>query len=157
MLNDRADRRYASQEELFGAERFREIERIVLLENVDRKWVDHIDAMDDLESGIGLNAYAQRDPIAMYKIEGSQMFDEMISNIRADTVKMLLCIAPKREIERKQVMTAANNMNIGGKRVTVVKTKAEKVGPNDPCPCGSGKKYKKCCMGKDNAPSRPAK
>ena len=150
MLKKRADERYAAQEELFGNERFREIERIILLENVDRKWVDHIDAMDDLISGVGLNAYAQRNPISEYKIVGSQMFDEMIENIRTDTVRMLLCVVPRRPIERKQVMTAANDMNVGGeKKITVVKTKAQKVGPNDPCPCGSGKKYKKCCMGKE--------
>lgn len=149
MLKKRADERYAAQEELFGNERFREIERIILLENVDRKWVDHIDAMDDLISGVGLNAYAQRNPISEYKIVGSQMFDEMIENIRTDTVRMLLCVVPRRPIERKQVMTAANDMNVGGeKKITVVKTKAQKVGPNDPCPCGSGLKYKKCCMGK---------
>ena len=151
MLKKRADERYAAQEELFGNERFREIERIILLENVDRKWVDHIDAMDDLISGVGLNAYAQRNPISEYKIVGSQMFDEMIENIRTDTVRMLLCVVPRRPIERKQVMTAANDMNVGGeKKITVVKTKAQKVGPNDPCPCGSGLKYKKCCMGKKN-------
>ncbi len=150
MLKKRADERYAAQEELFGNERFREIERIILLENVDRKWVDHIDAMDDLISGVGLNAYAQRNPISEYKIVGSQMFDEMIANIRTDTVRMLLCVVPRRPIERKQVMTAANDMNVGGeKKITVVKTKAQKVGPNDPCPCGSGLKYKKCCMGKE--------
>ena len=150
MLKKRADERYSAQEELFGNERFREIERIILLENVDRKWVDHIDAMDDLISGVGLNAYAQRNPISEYKIVGSQMFDEMIENIRTDTVRMLLCVVPRRPIERKQVMTAANDMNVGGeKKITVVKTKAQKVGPNDPCPCGSGLKYKKCCMGKE--------
>ena len=150
MLKKRADERYAAQEELFGNERFREIERIILLENVDRKWVDHIDAMDDLISGVGLNAYTQRNPISEYKIVGSQMFDEMIENIRTDTVRMLLCVVPRRPIERKQVMTAANDMNVGGeKKITVVKTKAQKVGPNDPCPCGSGLKYKKCCMGKE--------
>ena len=150
MLKKRADERYAAQEELFGNERFREIERIILLENVDRKWVDHIDAMDDLISGVGLNAYAQRNPISEYKIVGSQMFDEMIENIRTDTVRMLLCVVPRRPIERKQVMTAANDMNVGGeKKIPVVKTKAQKVGPNDPCPCGSGLKYKKCCMGKE--------
>ena len=150
MLKKRADERYAAQEELFGNERFREIERIILLENVDRKWVDHIDAMDDLISGVGLNAYAQRNPISEYKIVGSQMFDEMIENIRTDTVRMLLCVVPRRPIERKQVMTAANDMNVGGeKKITVVKTKAQKVGPNDPCPCGSGLKYKICCMGKE--------
>ena len=106
--------------------------------------------MDDLISGVGLNAYAQRNPISEYKIVGSQMFDEMIENIRTDTVRMLLCVVPRRPIERKQVMTAANDMNVGGeKKITVVKTKAQKVGPNDPCPCGSGLKYKKCCMGKN--------
>ena len=116
MLKKRADERYAAQEELFGNERFREIERIILLENVDRKWVDHIDAMDDLISGVGLNAYAQRNPISEYKIVGSQMFDEMIENIRTDTVRMLLCVVPRRPIERKQVMTAANDMNVGGEK-----------------------------------------
>ena len=151
MLTERAKKRYASQEELFTPERFREIERIVLLENVDRKWMDHIDAMDDLENGVGLNAYAQRDPVAEYKIYGSQMFDDMIHEIRTDTVRMLMTVAPRRTLERKQVLTAANNMNAGGsgKKVTVTAIKRKKVGPNDPCPCGSGLKYKKCCMAKD--------
>lgn len=150
-LLDRAKKRYAFQEQTFTPERFREIERIVLLENVDRKWVDHIDAMDDLETGVRLNAYAQRNPVSMYKIESSQMFEEMIESIRNDTVRMLLTVAPRKPLERKQVMTAANNMNIGGgdKKVRVSAVKKKKIGPNDPCPCGSGLKYKKCCMSKD--------
>ena len=150
LLLDRAKKRYAYQEEVFTPERFREIERIILLENVDTKWVDHIDAMDDLETGVGLNAYAQRDPVSEYRIIGSDMFDEMVRNIRIDTVRMLLTVAPRKVIERKQVLTAANNMNAGGdKKVIITATKRKKVGPNDPCPCGSGLKYKKCCMSKD--------
>ena len=150
LLLERAKKRYAYQEEVFTPERFREIERIILLQNVDTKWVDHIDAMDDLETGVGLNAYAQRDPVSEYRIIGSDMFDEMVRNIRIDTVRMLLTVAPRKPMERKQVLTAANNMNAGGdKKVIVTATKRKKVGPNDPCPCGSGLKYKKCCMQKD--------
>ncbi len=151
MLLDRAKARYAYQEQVFTPERFREIERIVLLENVDRKWVDHIDAMDDLETGVGLNAYAQRDPLAIYKIESGEMFDEMISSIKNDTVRMLLTVAPRKPMERKQIMTAANDMNVGrtDKKVKITVVKKKKVGPNEPCPCGSGLKYKKCCMAKD--------
>ena len=150
LLLERAKKRYAYQEETFTPERFREIERIILLENVDTKWEDHIDAMDDLETGVGLNAYAQRDPVSEYRIIGSDMFDEMVRNIRVDTVRMLLTVAPRKQIERKQVLTAANNMNAGGdKKVIVTATKRKKAGPNDPCPCGSGLKYKKCCMAKD--------
>ncbi len=150
-LITRAEKRYAAQEAVFTPERFREIERIILLENVDRKWMDHIDAMDDLETGVGLNAYAQRDPVKEFKIFGSQMFDDMIHDIRTDTVRMLLTVAPRRTMERKKVLTAADNMNAGGgdKKVTVTAVKRKKVGPNDPCPCGSGLKYKKCCMAKD--------
>ena len=147
LLLERADALYKKQEELFTPEVFREVERIVLLENVDRKWVDHIDAMDDLMSGVGLRAYAQKNPVTEYKIEGSAMFDEMIESIREDTVRTLFRVVPKKNIERKQVMTAANSNRLGGaKNVKVLPMKkAPKVGPNDPCPCGSGKKYKKCC------------
>ena len=126
---------------------FREVERIVLLENVDRKWVDHIDAMDDLMSGVGLRAYAQKNPVTEYKLEGSAMFDEMIDSIREDTVRTLFRVVPKKDIERKQVLTAANANRLGGAKTVKVlpMKKAPKVGPNDPCPCGSGNKYKKCC------------
>ena len=147
LLLERADELYAKQEELFTPEVFREVERIVLLENVDRKWVDHIDAMDDLMSGVGLRAYAQHNPVTEYKIEGSAMFEEMIESIREDTVRMLFRVAPKKKIERRQVMTAVNATGAGGpKTVRVMPAKkAPRPGPNDPCPCGSGKKYKKCC------------
>ena len=147
MLLERADALYKKQEELFTPEVFREVERIVLLENVDRKWVDHIDAMDDLMSGVGLRAYAQKNPVTEYKLEGSAMFDEMIDSIREDTVRTLFRVVPKKDIERKQVLTAANANRLGGAKTVKVlpMKKAPKVGPNDPCPCGSGKKYKKCC------------
>ena len=113
LLLERADELYAKQEELFTPEVFREVERIVLLENVDRKWVDHIDAMDDLMSGVGLRAYAQHNPVTEYKIEGSAMFEEMIESIREDTVRMLFRVAPKKNIERRQVMTAVNATGAG--------------------------------------------
>ena len=147
MLLERADALYKKPEELFTPEVFREVERIVLLENVDRKWVDHIDAMDDLMSGVGLRAYAQKNPVTEYKLEGSAMFDEMIDSIREDTVRTLFRVVPKKDIERKQVLTAANANRLGGAKTVKVlpMKKAPKVGPNDPCPCGSGKKYKKCC------------
>ena len=149
LLTERAEKLYAEQEKLFTPEIFREVERSVLLRNVDVRWMEHIDAMDDLEGSIGLNAYAQRNPIVEYKIQGSAMFDEMIAGIREGTARMILTVRPRARVtERKQVMTGANATLRGepGKekvKPTPVK-KEKKVGPNDPCPCGSGKKYKKC-------------
>ena len=121
----------------------------MLLRNVDMNWVEHIDAMDDLIGSIGLNAYAQRNPVVEYKIQGSAMFDDMISAIRAGTARMILSVRPRAQVsERKQVLNGTASLKDGAKKVkpTPVK-KQEKVGPNDPCPCGSGKKYKKCCGG----------
>ena len=161
-LVERADKRYAEQEEIFreaeifkdrpefGNEPFREIERIVLLENVDRHWVNYIDDMDDLISGIGLRSYAQHNPITEYRLEGGNMFEQMITDIKEATVKKLLSVRPaQKPIERKQVLKAGEAALKGEVQMkkTVIKRKTEKVGPNDPCPCGSGKKYKKCCMG----------
>ncbi|MBR6796920.1 MAG: preprotein translocase subunit SecA [Clostridia bacterium] len=161
-LIERADKRYAEQEEIFrqaeifkdrpefGDEPFREIERIVLLENVDRHWVNYIDDMDDLISGIGLRSYAQHNPITEYRLEGGNMFEQMITDIKEATVKKLLSVRPaQKPIERKQVLKAGEAALKGEVQMkkTVIKRKTEKVGPNDPCPCGSGKKYKKCCMG----------
>ncbi len=139
---------YASKEEIFGGD-LREIERIVLLRSVDRHWEDHIDMMDDLKGSIGLNAYAQRDPINEYRIQGADMFDAMIDEIRMMTVRTLLSLV-KREapVERRAVFRPTAEGFAGDKKVAVKKTpivKKVKVGPNDPCPCGSGKKYKKCC------------
>jgi preprotein translocase subunit SecA len=153
-LAGRAEELLENQEETFTPEIFREIERAILLRNVDSRWVEHIDAMDDLRGSIGLNAYAQRNPIVEYKIQGSEMFDEMISEIRAGTVRGVLSARPRQDVsERKQVLNGVATMQGDGKtkvKPTPVK-KAEKVGPNDPCPCGSGKKYKKCCF--DNSES----
>jgi len=143
------DRHYARQEAEFGEETFREVERIVLLRNVDTKWMDHIDAMDQLKQGIGLRAIGNEDPVRAYQVEGYEMFEEMTSSISEDTVKMLMRVRPQERLQRKQVAkitgaSGADADNIGGRPQPVVK-KEKKVGRNDPCPCGSGKKYKKCC------------
>ncbi|HBL85502.1 MAG: preprotein translocase subunit SecA [Clostridiales bacterium GWF2_38_85] len=151
MLFERAKERYAQKEELFTSERMREIERIILLRNVDRRWIDHIDAMDDLVSGIGLRAYAQHNPITEYKIEGSNMFEEMSASIKIETARMVMTVVSKDRMERSQVMkvSTATQGPKGEKVVKAPTRKKEKIGVNDPCPCGSGLKYKKCCMGKD--------
>ena len=151
-LMEKAEAKYEEKEQLFGEEVFREVERAILLRNVDTAWMDHIDAMDELKGSIGLQAYAQRDPIVEYRIVGGEAFDAMVNDIREKTVRTLLSIVPKprEEVERVQV---ANPLQDGfegqGKRpvkkVTVVRREAPKIGRNDPCPCGSGKKYKNCC------------
>ncbi|HAN20901.1 MAG: preprotein translocase subunit SecA [Clostridiales bacterium GWF2_36_10] len=147
MLYERAEKKYAEQEEIFTSEIFREVERAVLLRTVDKHWVDHIDAMDDLTGSVGLNAYAQRNPFVEYKIQGGAMFEDMIASIREETVRMLLTVMPKKKIEREQVLVGdATLKGQEGKKVKPTpKRKIEKAGPNDLCPCGSGKKYKKCC------------
>ena len=150
----RAEALYAEKEKLFGDEVFREVERVVLLQNVDRKWMDHLDAMEDLKGSIGLHAYAQRDPVNEYRIEGADMFDEMVSEIRDDTVRMLLSAYPREnEIKRVEVAKPLIEGFEGGKppvKSQKAPAKSEKVGRNDPCPCGSGKKYKKCCGANKN-------
>ena len=152
ILVSRAEQRYAMQEEIFTPEVFREIERRLLLASVDRNWVIHIDAMDDLISSVGLNAYAQRDPVTQYKIQGSDMFDEMIATIREETVRRVLTVSPKRQVERKQILVDGTAGMKGDKSLNrTVKKAPVKAGPNDPCPCGSGKKYKKCCGSPANA------
>jgi len=151
---------YASKETEFGEENLRELERVVMLKIVDQKWMDHIDNMDELKKGIGLRGYGQQDPVVQYRLEGTEMFDDMIEDIRMDVVKILLNIRKKEgPIERKETTkvtgasledTAINLVdgNIsekeGGMNKTVV-NEGPKVGRNDPCPCGSGKKYKNCC------------
>ncbi len=148
ILVEKADKRFAEQEEVFTPEIFKEAQRAILLRVVDKHWVEHIDAMDDLISGINLHAFAQRSPINEYKIQGAEMFDSMISSIREETVRIVLTAKPVQRVERKQVMTAANvglKGQVPEKKVVVTKTSSKKVGPNDACPCGSGKKYKKCC------------
>ena len=146
MLTDRANAIYAAKEAEYGSETMREVERVILLKNVDTKWMDHIDAMDELKRGIYLRSMGQKDPVVEYRFEGFAMFDEMIASIREDTVRMILTIRlnqQRQPLQRVRVMQpVAEN---AGARTPVRKTAAQKVGRNDPCPCGSGKKYKKCC------------
>ncbi len=144
-----ADTIYSAKEEEIGLERMRELERVILLRVVDTKWMDHIDAMDQLRQGIGLRAYGQEDPVRAYQFEGFDMFDEMINNIQEDTIKYLFNVTVQTEAKRTQVAKATGTS--GGDEKVVNKTivKEHSIGRNDPCPCGSGKKYKKCC-GKNN-------
>ena len=157
MLSERALAIYAEKEELFGRETYLEIQRSILLKNVDSAWMEHIDAMDDLKSMINLQAYAHRDPITEYRISGGDMFDNMIADIRDKTVRMILAVVPRptQQIQRVQVANPITAGFEGGtqktvKKVSVKKDAAQKVGRNDPCPCGSGKKFKNCC-GAQNA------
>lgn len=143
---ERAMQKYAAQEELFG-EDMREVERIVMLQNVDSKWMDHIDMMDQLRRGITLRAYAQRDPVVEYKYEGMDMFEEMTENIKTDTIRMLFNVRPGAKAQQREQVakpTVASHGDGSEPESKTVKV-GKKVGRNDPCPCGSGKKYKKCC------------
>ena len=151
-LCDRAMEIYASKDELFGAEAFREIERAILLQTVDTCWMEHIDLMDDLKSSINLQAYAQRDPVNEYRIQGADMFDAMIDEIRETTVRRILSASPKApEIRRVEVAKPLTEGFAGtAQKRTVVKRTAEKIDRNGLCPCGSGKKYKKCCGMREN-------
>ena len=144
MLTDRALTIYSAKEAEYGSEIMRELERVVLLKNVDTKWMDHIDAMDELKQGIYLRSMGQKDPVVEYRLEGFAMFDEMIAAIREDTVRMILTarLGPQRQAPRREQVMRPAPENAGA---TVKKTAEQKVGRNDPCPCGSGKKYKKCC------------
>ena len=145
-LTEMALQAYADKESEFpDPESMREAERVVLLKTIDRKWMDHIDDMDQLRQGIGLQAYAQRDPLNEYKIAGYDMFNEMMASIREDTVKMMFRVKVEKPEEREQVakVTGTNKDDSGVK--APVRRNAPKIQPNDPCPCGSGKKYKQCC------------
>ncbi len=147
-LKDKAAALYQKREEEFTPQIMREVERVVLLRNVDQEWMDHIDAMEQLQDGIRLRAYAQQDPVVEYRLEGFDMFDAMIAAIRENTAKMILTVrlrtpeAPKREQVAKE--TGAGTAGDGTVKKQPVK-KQKKPGRNDPCPCGSGLKYKKCC------------
>ncbi len=153
---------YEEKEKAIGSETFREIERVVMLKVVDQKWMDHIDAMDELKNGIGLRAYGQKNPVDQYRVEGFDMFDEMVANIKLDVVKLMLHLEKREEAVRReqtvQITKAAqenlNSINVESstkkeeqapKTNTTVVNNGPKVGRNDPCPCGSGKKYKNCC------------
>ena len=159
-LKAKAHEIYEAKETEFGADNLRELERVVMLKIVDQKWMDHIDNMDELKKGIGLRGYGQKDPVVQYRLEGTDMFDDMIEDIKIDVVKILLNIRKKEgPIERTETSkvtgagledTAINLVdgNIsekeGGMNKTIVNN-GPKIGRNDPCPCGSGKKYKNCC------------
>ena len=160
-LKDKIHEIYEQKEAEFGSEDLRELERVIMLKIVDQKWMDHIDAMDELKNGIGLRAYGQKDPVVQYRIEGFDMFDEMIANIKIDVVRFLLN-ARKREtgIAQRQDsvhITSASLEDTAIKSLdgttpkkdnepnTPIVNKEPKVGRNDPCICGSGKKYKNCC------------
>ena len=139
-----AKAKYEEKEKDFG-DKFKEVERVVLLRNVDSKWMDHIDAMDQLRKGIGLRAVGQIDPVRAYAEEGFDMFEEMNESIREDTVKMLYHVYNPDNIQRKKVAKEVDTVNPDTGKKTPYVRKKEKIGRNDPCPCGSGKKYKNCC------------
>ncbi len=149
---DAAVKTYNAKEALLGENTMRELERVVMLRVVDEYWMDNIDAMDDLKQGIGLRAYGQHDPVVAYKEEGYQMFQAMVTAIREETVRrmFLVQLRPTQQVKREKV---AKETGAVGTADSVIKKQpvrsAGKTGPNDPCPCGSGKKYKKCCMQKD--------
>ena len=146
---------YEKKETAMTGEVMREVERIVMLRVVDEYWMDNIDAMDDLKQGIGLRSYGQHDPVIAYKEEGYAMFQAMITAIREETIRrmFLVQLRPRQELKREKVAqeTSATGTPDGTVKKQPVRKSADKVGPNDPCPCGSGKKYKKCCMQKDKA------
>ena len=128
------------------ANAMREAEKVILLRNVDRRWMDHLENMDELKEYVGLNSYAQRDPVAIYKIEGADMFDQMVDDIKEDTVRQILSIMPRRDVtQRVQVAKPTSEGYGDGKQIARKPVTSQKIGRNDPCPCGSGKKYKKCC------------
>ena len=163
-INEKALEIYENKEKEVGTEALRELERVVMLKVVDQKWMDHIDNMDELKDGIGLRAYGQSNPVDKYRIEGFDMFDEMVANIKVDVVKLILHLQKREEIKRTQTIqitkaaqeklnsinfessTDPNKKQNAEQKVnTTVVNNGPKVGRNDPCPCGSGKKYKNCC------------
>ena len=157
-LQELATKKYQEKEAEITEERMRELERVVMLKVVDEKWMDHIDNMDELKNGIGLRAYGQQDPVVKYRMEGMDMFEEMIANIKVDVVKILMNIRQQNGDVRRQeaakitgaALEAINSVD-GGKKISTpeysqtVVNEGPKVGRNDSCPCGSGKKYKNCC------------
>ena len=157
-LEKQANQKYQEKEEEITSEKMRELERVVMLKVVDEKWMNHIDSMDELKNGIGLRAYGQQDPVVKYRMEGMDMFEEMVANIKIDVVKILMNIRKQNGNAQRQeaakitgaALEAINSVD-GGKKISTpeysqtVVNEGPKVGRNDPCPCGSGKKYKNCC------------
>ncbi len=155
-LKEKALKIYAQKEEEIGSDQMRELERVVMLKVVDEKWMNHIDSMDELKNGIGLRAYGQKDPVVQYRLEGFDMFDEMVNNIKLDVTKILMHVRSAGNTERQETvkitgaaLEAIHSVDGGAKIGTdvdrTVRNEGPKVGRNDPCPCGSGKKYKNCC------------
>ena len=145
-LKEEAVKLYESKEAEFpNPEAIREVERVILLKVIDRKWMDHIDDMEQLRQGVGLQAYGQRDPLVEYKMSGYEMFDEMTQNIREETVRLLFHVKIEQKVEREQVAKVTGTNKDDSAPRGPVKRENAKVYPNDPCPCGSGKKYKQCC------------
>ena len=146
LLKEQAVKLYEAKETEFPEpEQFRELERVVLLKVIDRKWMDHIDDMDQLRQGIGLQAYGQRDPLVEYKMSGFDMFDGMIAAIQEDTIRLLYHVRIEEKVEREQVAKVTGTNKDDSAANAPKKRSSAKVYPNDPCPCGSGKKYKQCC------------
>ena len=145
-LKEEAVKLYESKEAEFpNSEAIRELERVILLKVIDRKWMDHIDDMEQLRQGIGLQAYGQRDPLVEYKMSGYNMFDEMTQNIKEETVRLLFHVKVEQKVEREQVAKVTGTNKDDSVPKAPVKKENAKIYPNDPCPCGSGKKYKQCC------------
>ena len=145
-LKEEAVKLYEAKEAEFPeTEAIRELERVILLKVIDRKWMDHIDDMDQLRQGVGLQAYGQRDPLVEYKLSGYEMFDEMTQNICEETVRVLFHVRVEQKVEREQVAQVTGTNKDDSVAKAPVKRAATKIYPNDPCPCGSGKKYKQCC------------
>ena len=155
-LKEQALEIYKQKEEEITSEQMRELERVVMLKVVDEKWMNHIDSMDELKNGIGLRAYGQKDPVVQYRLEGFDMFDEMINNIKLDVTKILMHIRAAGDTKRQETvkitgaaLEAIHSVDGGSKIGTdvdrTVRNEGPKIGRNDPCPCGSGKKYKNCC------------
>ena len=155
-LKKKAMEVYAEKEQEIGQEEMRELERVVMLKVVDEKWMNHIDSMDELKNGIGLRAYGQKDPVVQYRLEGFDMFDEMINDIKLDVTKILMHIREQGEAKRQETVkitgaaleaihSVDGGSKIGSDIDRTVRNEGPKIGRNDPCPCGSGKKYKNCC------------
>jgi protein translocase subunit secA len=144
-LKEEALRLYETKEAEFPEpEQIREIERVVILKVTDSRWMDHIDDMDQLRQGIGLQAFGQRDPVVEYRLQGYDMFNDMTESIREETVKMLMHVRIEQKVEREQVAEVTGTNKDDSANAPIVR-KSEKISRNAPCPCGSGKKYKYCC------------
>ena len=145
-LKEKAVKLYETKEAEFPEpEQLRELERVILLKVIDRKWMDHIDDMDQLRQGIGLQAYGQKDPLVEYKMSGYEMFDTMSAGIQEDTLRLLYHVRIEQKVEREEVAKVTGTNKDDSEVKGPVRRTSEKVYPNDPCPCGSGKKYKQCC------------